>query len=198
MNDERKPKEPMSDLVSTFYKIAMMITFTGLFVLVGVFGVRWYRFKHFFPVGNESGEWGTLGDFIGGTANPILSFLTIVLLAVTLILQSKQLSISSNELRLSREELEFTRKELERSAAAQELSEQALRAQAKAAEVTAKLATLNALTEYYDKEIRLHSSGNITVGSLAYAELDGLRERRKILDQLLEQYYMDLTGIDEK
>ncbi|MHC8361756.1 putative phage abortive infection protein [Pseudomonas sp. LS2P72] len=66
---------------------------------------------------SQNADWGTFGDFIGGTLNPILSFLGLIALLLTIVLQSK--------------ELESTRKELERSALAQEKSESALSEQSK-------------------------------------------------------------------
>jgi uncharacterized membrane protein len=87
-----------------------LIVLVAVIVLSTVFGVYWGHF-HNLPVSYDPDKWGVFGDFIGGTANPILSFLTIVLLAVTLLLQTRQLSISSNELELSRKELELTRAE---------------------------------------------------------------------------------------
>lgn len=62
-------------------------------------------------------DWGTFGDFIGGTLNPLLSFLGLIALLLTIVLQSK--------------ELESTRKELNRSALAQEKTELALSEQSK-------------------------------------------------------------------
>lgn len=146
-------------------------------------------------ISTSPADWGVFGDFIGGTANPILSFLTIVLLSITIILQAKQLTISSNELRLSREELELTRRELKRSASAQELSEKALRAQAAASEVTAQLATINALMEYYATEIGKHRGVVYPNGDPRHLELNGLVRRRNVLQQRLEQFYVDLTGL---
>jgi hypothetical protein len=61
---------------------------------------------------SENSDWGTFGDFVGGTLNPILSFLSLTALLLTIVLQSK--------------ELESTRKELERSASAQEKTEAVL------------------------------------------------------------------------
>ncbi|WP_207281673.1 putative phage abortive infection protein [Pseudomonas sp. FW300-N2F2] len=66
---------------------------------------------------SQNADWGTFGDFIGGTLNPLLSFLGLIALLLTIVLQSK--------------ELESTRKELERSALAQEKSESSLREQSK-------------------------------------------------------------------
>ncbi|HCF8553997.1 TPA: putative phage abortive infection protein [Klebsiella pneumoniae] len=50
------------------------------------------------------GELGSFGDFIGGVANPILTFLTFICLIKTIFMQR-------DELVLSRKELELTRKE---------------------------------------------------------------------------------------
>lgn len=55
-------------------------------------------------------EWGTFGDFIGGLSNPLLSFLTIILLVVSLRLQAKELKESSEAVKQSAEELKLTRK----------------------------------------------------------------------------------------
>jgi hypothetical protein len=46
-------------------------------------------------------DWGVMGDFFGGTLNPILSFLGLVMLLVTLIQNQKELELSRNELRES-------------------------------------------------------------------------------------------------
>ena len=138
--------------------------------------------------------WGVFGDFIGGTANPILAFLTIVLLAITIILQAKQLETSSQELRLSRQELELSRTELRRSAEAHEHSEKALKAQAAAAEATAKLAAINALLDYYDAEINRHRDRNYPAADPRAMELSGLKRRRSILKQRLEHFYVLITG----
>jgi hypothetical protein len=124
----------------------------GVVVLAFVFGAYAIFFsEHTFKVGSE--EWGQFGDFIGGTANPLLGFLTLSALILTLVIQNRQLQVSSTELRLSREELALTRRELERSAKAHELSEQALRAQAETAVRSSDLTALNFLLASYRAEL---------------------------------------------
>lgn len=66
--------------------------------------------------GNQE-QFGQFGDFIGGTLNPFLSFLTIVLLIWSI-------RIQMYELRLTRREMEKTRIELEKTAKAQSESYQ--------------------------------------------------------------------------
>lgn len=169
----------------------------GAIVLSASFGTYAMFFKEHF-IGTDPSAWGAFGDFIGGVSNPILSFLTIALLAITIILQSRQLQVSSTELKLSREELELTRAELTRSAAAQELSERALRAQAAASDLTARLAAINALMAHYQKELQRHHGLNYPATDPRHLEVRGLRRRYGILEQRLEQFYVELTGAEDE
>lgn len=47
---------------------------------------------------NPIGDWGTFGDFIGGTLNPILGLISVLLLFGTWRLTSKTLDITKQEL----------------------------------------------------------------------------------------------------
>lgn len=69
--------------------------------------VFWFYLINFSGgLSNKTENWGAFGDFVGGTLNPILSFMALIALLLTIILQSR--------------ELEATREELSRSATAQE------------------------------------------------------------------------------
>jgi len=69
--------------------------------------VFWLYFTNFTgELSKKNDVWGTFGDFIGGTLNPILSFFALIALLLTIVLQSR--------------ELEATREELKRSASAHE------------------------------------------------------------------------------
>lgn len=48
------------------------------------------------------GDWGTFGDFMGGTLNPILAFLSFLALLQTIKIQSKELKNSTKELKETR------------------------------------------------------------------------------------------------
>jgi len=82
----------------------------AIIAIVFVFTVYFLNFNNGFS--DDQGVWGTFGDFMGGTLNPILSFLSLIALLSTIVLQQKELG-------LSRTELKYTRDELERSANAQ-------------------------------------------------------------------------------
>lgn len=46
--------------------------------------------------------WGAFGDFIGGTLNPLLTFISVIFLASTILQNKRALKINSKELKLSR------------------------------------------------------------------------------------------------
>lgn len=52
--------------------------------------------------------WGLFGDYVGGTLNPILSFLALIALLITVALQGRQIELSTKELELTRDELRRT------------------------------------------------------------------------------------------
>ncbi len=72
-------------------------------------------FNKFGKLSDESSDWGTFGDFIGGLLNPLLSFFGLIALLLTIILQGG--------------ELKLTRKELKRSADSQEQTQRLLDSQ---------------------------------------------------------------------
>ncbi|MBB1315758.1 MULTISPECIES: hypothetical protein [Aliivibrio] len=68
----------------------------------------WYNFSylHSYVISKNPGDWGVLGDFLGGVLNPILTFFTIVLLVSSLNLQRE----SNNHLKLEIEKSEHFEK----------------------------------------------------------------------------------------
>lgn len=90
-----------------------------LFLIIAFIGYR-IHFNGGFSNANE--DWGTFGDFFGGTLNPIFSFLGLIALLYTI-------SAQGEELDLSRTELMLTREELSRSANAQIMAQEALHKQ---------------------------------------------------------------------
>ena len=57
----------------------------------------------------DIGKWGQLGDFLGGTLNPIFAFFAFLTLLYTVYLQSETLKVSRKELLATRDELEKSR-----------------------------------------------------------------------------------------
>ena len=172
--------------VATLVVVAIAVIFL-------VFGTYFLFFlKH--PISPNPAAWGQFGDFIGGTANPILSFITIVMLALTLGVQNRQLSVSSRELELSRKELELTRQELQRAAHAQELSEKALKAQAESAFLSAKLSGINFLLSHYKAEIALNQFKPMMQNDPLIKYLQELREKERLLLIKVDEIYNQISG----
>lgn len=132
-HDQPNPQHEPEDIhFSRVSNTVSTLAACGILVLT----VAWTAYAWNFSdqsISGDPADWGAFGDFVGGIANPIFSFMTLILLAMTIIVQARQLTISSKELKLSRQELELSRTELGRSASAQELSEKALKAQAESA-----------------------------------------------------------------
>ncbi|MBO2699830.1 hypothetical protein [Shewanella algae] len=78
--------------------------------LFAVFFLLLYLINFNDGFGNQE-DFGTFGDFLGGTLNPVLGFVTIVLLVLSLKKQSQELAMSREELALTREELAKTKEE---------------------------------------------------------------------------------------
>ena len=87
----------------------LLISAGSLFVITLAF--YFYNFHNALSEKHE--DWGTFGDFMGGTLNPIFALFSLAAILYTIKIQTKGL-------KLSRKELKATRKELERSTKAQQ------------------------------------------------------------------------------
>jgi hypothetical protein len=183
---EESRDKHLRSLLSWMISAAIIVLGTALLAYIVAFR------KH--PLTADAEAWGQFGDFLGGTVNPIIGFLTLVALVLTLTLQNRQLRLSSNELRLSREELELTRGELQRSARAQELSEKALRAQAESAHQTAQLTALNFLLASYRTELQ-SLQGMAFAGNDPRANRAGIvKQRAEVLNQMVDELFTDVLA----
>ncbi len=91
-------------------KSLKIIVSIAILTIVIAFGMYFFNFHG--SLSNQHEKWGTFGDFIGGTLNPILSFFALIALLKTIELQFQQLKISQDELKLSRNELAKSAKAL--------------------------------------------------------------------------------------
>lgn len=166
-------------------------------ILAAVFGIYLLRFAT--PsFSNDPAVWGQFGDFVGGTANPILGFLTLITLALTIVVQSRQLAISTRELELSSHELALTRTELQRSAQAQELSEKALRAQAEAASRSARLSAINFLLEHYHIQLKQFRGNAYLANDPRLETMRELEMKETALQHMLETVFDQLMDMEDQ
>lgn len=68
-------------------------------IIVFVFGFYVANFP--FGISADQNSWGTFGDFIGGTLNPLLAFMGLIALLYTIIIQSTELKETRKELKNS-------------------------------------------------------------------------------------------------
>ena len=99
----------------------LLFAISSFVILLFVFGFYFYKFA-LLGLSNNQELWGQFGDFVGGTLNPILAFLSFMALLYTI-------KIQTDELKLSREELEATREELKGSRIAQQEQSESLKLQ---------------------------------------------------------------------
>jgi len=168
-----------------FKWLAMIMAF-GIGITAAVFIFYFLNFNE--GLSTEHERWGTFGDFVGGTLNPILSFLGLLALLLTVVLQNRQVEISSNELELSRKELKATREELQRSANSQEKTEVAQVKQAKALEISAKI---SAITKLLDHETKI-----MEASWASHEAKQNARNKNINLQQELQELYEELKSLN--
>ena len=70
----------------------LIITIILIFIVFLIFELVLSYFSTFVELGNQKSDWGTFGDFVGGTLNPLLSFLGFLALLYTISIQRKQIA----------------------------------------------------------------------------------------------------------
>lgn len=78
---------------------------------------------------DATGTWGEFGDFIGGTINPFIGLLTVILLVRSIRLTTDALKQNEEALEVSKDELIETRRAVEQATVAQKKMEVSLRDQ---------------------------------------------------------------------
>ncbi len=76
----------------------------GVFLIIIVYYIYWNHFSETLNLkgfSTDPGVWGQFGDYIGGVLNPLLSFISIVLLIKSLTLQNEANQSLKNELKQS-------------------------------------------------------------------------------------------------
>lgn len=65
------------------------VILVAFLVMACVVGFYFFNFHH--QLSDDNAKWGTFGDFVGGTLNPILSFLALVIVLKTYLSQQEEL-----------------------------------------------------------------------------------------------------------
>jgi len=104
-------EKTIEEMKSVTLAKGLLLLMGAAFTLMVIVFISYLKMFGIHPTDSHE-KWGQFGDFLGGTLNPILSFLSLIALLTTIALQST--------------ELELTRKELKRSASAQEETKKVL------------------------------------------------------------------------
>lgn len=160
-------------------------------VLAAVFIAYVVNFSPENRISDDPTAWGQFGDFVGGTANPLLGFLTLIGLLLTIALQGKQLDNSNKQLAVSVEELRETRRELARAAQAQENSQKELARQSNASRKSAYLASINLLLAQYRAEIEHLTSQTFVASDPKLQRVKQLQHKEVTLMRMLDDLFED-------
>lgn len=151
--------------------------FLGLLVI--------YYLKIFDLDTTKKADWGTFGDFFGGTLNPIFALFSLFAIIYTIKIQTK-------ELELSREELEATRKELEGSRIAQQEQSESLKLQNEATKLQMFENTFFKLLEQHNIYLNLFKEKitfhKINIRVVNYNNLDGSPESELPIDEVYKNF----------
>lgn len=79
-------------------KFVVSLPFIGLFILAILLLAYKLMFNGWFS--SDQSDWGAFGDFIGGVLNPILSVLTLFVLALAYVMQREELKETKEALKL--------------------------------------------------------------------------------------------------
>lgn len=178
----------------TFKIKLIFFAISSFIILFFVFGLYFYKFA-LLGLSNNQELWGQFGDFIGGTLNPILAFLSFMALLYTI-------KIQTEELGLSRKELEETKEELKESRIAQQEQSKSLKLQNQATKLQMfentfynLLSQHNSILEklnYIDKiDIKFKEIlGDLSSSDLTYVDIcDKFKVRNK---GIIKIYFMTL------
>ena len=157
-----------------------------IYVAIGLFLITLviYLFKFNNGLSSSNADWGTFGDFMGGTLNPLFALFSLFAIIYSI-------KIQTEELELSREELEATREELTKSREAQEQQSESFKIQNKSIKLQSFENTffqLNDLLIHTKNQLSIkivyNSYGRILINNIeiGYSE------------SFIQKHYLDISG----
>lgn len=93
-NGRRMPQH--QSMMVGMLRILSVVAF-GLLIISSVVGAYYFIVGAVHPLSSSGEDWGNFGDYFGGVAGALLSFLSILLLVYTIHLQIHQLSAAQHE-----------------------------------------------------------------------------------------------------
>lgn len=158
----------------------------AIILLVIILGIYFLNFHG--SLSADKGDFGTFGDFVGGSLNPLLAFLSLIAIISTI-------KIQIQELELTRKELKITTEEMEKSRIAQEEQSEAFRIQNLSIKQQTFENTFFKLLDHHNELISKVYSNNRLFESITYPEdnVDKLFIENNV--GILKTYFMTLYQI---
>ena len=204
--DERKkpPRTIIDRISSDFMFIGLLLVGLGGLIVVAVPAAVYYFNTGPFGSPTEPGQslqatMGQFGDFMGGSVNPILGFLSLIALLLTVALQARQLELTRQELQEARADQAAARVQAETLAKLQRETAMATQEHAKYAKLSARATCFNNALELSQATIEFLDIRMNAVTSQKRAKYQNMRQKAKdreerlstailkLADELLEQ-----------
>jgi len=96
MPEQKPTEEDEKDIKTPFYGVII----TAIILITIVSSLYFYNFREY-GLSPQHEDWGTFGDFMGGTLNPLFAFLSLLALLKTLQIQSQELRATRKEMNTS-------------------------------------------------------------------------------------------------
>lgn len=158
-HEEKKGSEESKSTSVVLTTLDKRLIIIASLIIVGVFGLYLIYFSN--GISTDQSYWGQFGDYFGGTLNPILSFITIIVLIYTLRIGYKTLEISKQELDkatkmlgLAKDEIEVTKKAVENSTEQVTLAKEATEKQVTHLEREALKQELSTIIKEIDTDVQ--------------------------------------------
>lgn len=198
-----EPKIPITKKLTNFIRVNPLFMVFSLASIIATSCIVIVLSAYFLSFGGglttDHDKWGMFGDYVGGTLNPILAFLSFLALLFTISLQSKELKISNETLRETKGELEQSRKIAEKQS-------EFYRNESDKSDVIKAIDSVHSeIKELFTKRVDFCPENN-TMGwffsnsaSSASAELipkngDAVSQNDRILLADISEYIMELSG----
>lgn len=148
---EARAVDTLATILGWFFALAMAAVVVAMTAYVYHWG---------WTLGPARADWAAFGEFVGGTLNPVFSFVSMMALLLTVMLQRQQISMSRQELDESRVEIEATRQDAALARTTQLAMSETMGRQAHYAMISARAVALGAALEAANQQVKASMFAN--------------------------------------
>lgn len=162
MASEQKNSSKLNFLNNLLYGAIGIFVILVILYFIFIFGLT----------DEQKGNWGTFGDFLGGTLNPIFALFSLFAIIYTI-------KIRTEELEFSRQELADTKEELKESRIAQQEQSKSLQLQNEATKLQMFETTFFQLLNQHNEYLELVINDKIEIEYFNY-KVDGYGHYKRV------------------